>query len=220
MNYDMIERIQITLFFLCIGSLIFIIVRSRKREVRDIGNIDKENLKNAIPKQASEEVVNGVKKRRWITILLAFLGIMTIDSIFGHEIEELFYSWYTGMKDVQLSDFGIEGVIVILLSHASIILIGVLLIGIWVIYDIYKTKKVEDKVIIPAYVQSVFVNPQHKTKTVQLIYYDYKKEKFRLKTVSVDEYEVEHGHLFRRDKVSIVATEKKNRVTFLALYEG
>lgn len=199
MTKEQIDRISIIIIFLCFAGLIFVFINSRRKEKADIDYSNMCRLKDAIPKQASESAVMGIKKSRWVPVCIFLMGYRVgVEIIFGG----LGYLYGPSR----------------FIRAAVITLIGLLLAFFWVLFDIYQTKKVDDKVIIPGYVQSTFTNPKYHNKTAQLIYYDYVRNKYRLKRIPINRFEKKYGEIYSGDKVDIIAMEKTNYVKCVDLY--
>lgn len=192
------DEISVILILLCFAGLIFVIWNSRRKEKEDIDYADKVKLQNAIPKPVSADTVKGIRKSRWVQIFVMAVGYRVgVEIIFGG----------LGLLHGP-SRHGYFAVIMVM---------GMVLIGTWVFYDTIMTKRVDDKVNIPGYIQSTFTNRGRKT--AQLIYYDYVKNKFRIKTISLNRFEKEYETIYSTDHVHIIARETHNCVKFVSLYE-
>ena len=192
------DEISMILIILCFAGLLFVIWNSRRKEKADISYSDKIKLQNAMPKSVSADTVKGIRKSRWVQVFIMIVGYRL-----GAEII-----------------FGGLGLLYGPSRHkyvAVIMVVGVVFIVTWVFYDIIITKRVDDKVIIPGYIQSTFKNRGRKT--AQLIYYDYVKNKFRMKTISLNRFEKEHDTICSRDHVLIIARETYNRVNYVGIYK-
>lgn len=192
------DEISMILIILCFAGLIFVIWNSRRKEKADISDADKVRLQNAMPKSVSVDTVNGIRKSRWVQVFIMIVGYrLGAEIIFGGL--GLLYGPSRHMYT------------------AVIMVVGIVLIATWVFYDIIMTKRVDDKVIIPGYIQSTFSHRGRKT--AQIIYYDYVKNIFRMKTISLNRFEKEHDKIYPMDNIYIIASEKYNCVKFVALYE-
>lgn len=199
MTAEEIQVYSMIIIVMCFVGLILVILHSRKKEMEDIGYEDSVRLQNAIPKPVLECDVMKIHKSRWKQIFLMYIGykigLIVLVAVMGLSDGMLYGKYSLGFD-----------------------LVGIMFILIWVIVDVVMTKRVDDKVIIPGYIQSTFYNRRYNSKTAQLVYYDFRTNKFRLKTVSLNRFEKQNGEIYCSDRVQIIVSEKWNRVKFVSLY--
>lgn len=75
MNSTTFEIIQMVLLLLAVPALLFVLVRSRRRDAQDIDVKSAERLKSTYPMQIPAENRSTVKKNWVLPVCLAFLGV-------------------------------------------------------------------------------------------------------------------------------------------------
>lgn len=211
----MLANIQMTIFVAGILIIVFIAVRSQKKDMVDISNKELHFLQQGAKYPIGEEMARGIKKRRWIWTVFA-VGIVYFIS-----------DWMSGILmnigNKRNPDMTLEMYEDLWRKQSyiqyGIFLVGILLIAGWLIYDVIQTKKPENKYKVPAYVQSTFTNPKHRTRSARLMYYDYKQLKCRLRTISITRLERAMGTWGKGDMVYIIVEEGANRIRFVTVLE-
>ena len=210
-----IEWLWCGVFVLAVLALVFIIVRSKRRDAQDIDVKSAERLKSTYPVQIPVENRSTVKKNWVLPVCLALLGVSFVA---GGIIECVLPLFYDKIRDSEWFENG-GFFVVTSLANVGVFVLGIIGIVLWVILGKRRLRTTANVVRIPAYVQSTFKNPKHGTRTVQLIFYDYKKDRLQMRTVSVDSYERQVDVLRKNDFVWIAADERRGSVRFVSLLE-
>lgn len=212
---DMISKMQILLFGTGAVIIAFIAIRTHKKDIVDINDKKLHFLKQGNKYPIGEETAGKIKKRRWIWAVFAswivYLGsslisqiVVNIGSKPGVDMTmEMYQELWQRQKNIKY----------------GICIVGVLLILAWIIYDVIQTRKPDNKYKVPAYVQSTFTNPKHRTRSAQLMYYDFKQLKCRLRTISITRLERKMGAWSKGDMVYIIVEEGQSRVRFVSALE-
>lgn len=215
MRFDVAERVQMALFIVAVPALVFVLVRAWRRDTRDIDTKGAERLKSACPVQIPTENRAIVKKNWLIPVCFAVLIVIFV---VGDVIQCVMPFLHRKLEGIDWYESGGYKFVVIF-SYIGGYALGILGIVLCVIFEKRRLRTTANVVRIPAYVQSTFKNPKHYTRTAQLIFYDYKKARFRMKTVSVDSYEKRITVLRKKDFVWIAAEERQGSVRFVSLLE-
>ncbi|MBO5424227.1 MAG: hypothetical protein J6A25_01800 [Lachnospiraceae bacterium] len=214
-NYVDIDfnQIQNVLFYVCIFALAFVIWNGRRREIKDISEVNRDKLKREPERIVDKEVIERIRKDRSIVIFFGFIFIIFTSKISRMFIEDRYRAEIeAGTYEDRIRIWGHLDRI-----EWNIVLVMAVLFIAWLLYDIKQVKDLNNKVIILAYIQSIFMNPRSKHKMAEIIYYDYKKNKFRLKTVAIGECENIYGRFMMTDILEIIAIEGVYTVKYVSL---
>lgn len=203
MHFELNEYIQMIIFISLLVVLFFVMYRSRKNDRADISEYHKKILMEAQPKPFDPNRKSELKKVNWMAIIFALF--------LARAVCERGRIWILTGRILQENDIMLNHIYSYILSGIAF-LVMLIIIVIFGVKDYRKTCDPSNKVIIPAYVQQTFYyRGSHRA---QIIYYDYRKLKFCLKTLKMK------GRLTERmtddiNMTHIVVAEQKHRVKFV-----
>lgn len=201
---------------------LFFLVKEKRKSIAGFAEKNGRELRNAVPERLRAEVQRGLKKNWVLSVCGAFLLWMTVGEIVTRQL----FMYFMGRQgEIDISgDIGMY----IAWKCVDIImpLLVILVIILWVVLENRRLRNKAEIVRIPACVVSTFKNTRgldYKTmeyvRTAHVLYYDYRKGKFRGKTITVNQYEKQFGVLGKEDIVKAAVEECRNRVRFVCLLQ-
>ena len=216
MHREPIEIVQMMLPFICIPLLLFVINRSNKREIAQVPERIKRVLEGAQPDSVEDSVAKKIKKSRAIHMLVAFFITMMLKNYVENSMYRAEHRKMINPTSQEVEELWMRTIN----TGWAVVAIGIILFISWYIYDYFKIRNSKDKRLIPAYVQSIFTNPKHKTRSAELVYYDYKKKKYSLKWASIDKLEKQFRLINPGCMLSIIVREKTKSIKYISLSEN
>ena len=202
--------------------VLFFLVKGKRKSIEEFAEKNGRQLRNAVPQKLREEEQRELKKNWILPVCGAFLLVVNGGGIV---VRQIFMRLMEPQGEIDFSE-NIGMYITWKIADIIMPLLGILTIVLWVVLENRRLRNKAEIVRIPACVVSTFRNTRgvdYKTmqfvRTAHVLYFDYKKGKFRGKTVTVNQYEKQFGVLGEEDVVSIAVEKCRSRVRFVCLLQ-